>query len=303
MKNDHSSSEIEKHLAEVTKPPPFRVGDMLCFYIAEFGEVFDENKLGHSVLPRFLRWALEGRLQAVVAWSLCRAAPEAADALRAVMRVATSFQPIGHGYGTLTHRKRYGWVADSLFGVKNRNPDHFITPDEAVFLAGVAAYNHELFWQYREKPRYAGQGGEYIGFIRAKLNQMAEKYEGILRTRGFAENLLTVTEASLKKFCKDFGNNCTPNRQRARKIYTREFGKPPEQFTIEDLRLMARPNRFARRYLGSLWRGLTEAEQRRVEEMPELALVAPGEVVDWDAFYAARLSRLLKRKIKAPVKK
>lgn len=105
-----------------------------------------------------------------------------------------------------------------------------------------------------------------------------------------------ISKAALKKFRKDFGKNCARHRQWARKIYTPEFGKPPEEFTLDDYRHLAKPNRYARFYLGKLWNQLTSAEKLRVENMNPFLFVAGGEIVDPEVFYAAKLSRLLTRK-------
>jgi len=184
----YKTSEIEKHLARVIKKPRQPVGDLLCSHLALFGDIFEENKLSHSVRPAFVRWALEGRVHVVVGWSLCRATPESARALRAVMLVATSIEPFGYsyvtGYATLIHRKFYGWVAVELFGAKNQNPKNIITQEDAVFLAAVAVINHNLLWQYRDKLRNNNQGGAFAVFARARLKRLAVKYERVLRARG-----------------------------------------------------------------------------------------------------------------------
>jgi hypothetical protein len=106
----------------------------------------------------------------------------------------------------------------------------------------------------------------------------------------------------LLEFRRAFGKTCAPKARRARKIYSREFAKLPEKFTIADLRHLAKPNRHARHYIGSAWPLLTDAEKLRVENTPEFYFVAGGEIVNADLFYAAKLSRLLKRKIH-PAKK
>lgn len=233
--------------------------DALCVLLADFGKIFEQNKLGHTVRPEFLRWALEGRVQSVVAWSLCRATPTAAAALRAVFLVACSLEPRGYsfisGYGTLSHRKFYGWISESLFGLKYDGQNDFITPGEATFIAGVAANNFELLWQHIEKPSRRGQGDAYAVFVAKKLGQLAAKYKRILLARGIGVH----------------------------------GGDSPD---------LAKPNPFARQYLGALWNQLTESEKFRVEEASELAFIAPGEISDRPKFYAARLTRLLKRKFK-----
>jgi hypothetical protein len=259
MSNNDINMKLEKHLAQIIKQPRRPVDDVLCVLLAEFGTIFEQNKLGHTVRPDFLRWALKDRVHAVVGWSLCRATPESAAALRAVMLVACSLEPRGYsfvsGYGTLTHRKFYGWISESLFGPKNEGHDDFITPAEAAFIAGVAANNFGLLWQYREKPRYRGQGGAYALFVAKKLSQLAAKYERIPRARGI---------------CVRGGDSLD----------------------------LAKPNPFARQYLGALWNQLTEDEKFQVEDMSEFAFVAAGDVYDWPLFYAERLTRLLKRKFK-----
>ena len=107
------------------------------------------------------------------------------------------------------------------------------------------------------------------------------------------KNYPNITEADLTEFKRAFGRNCARKARPARRRYIAEFGKRPERFTLDDLRHLAKPNRFARRFLGRFWNNLTTEEKRRVENAPEFAFVAAGEVVDWDAFYAERLRRLL----------
>jgi hypothetical protein len=102
-----------------------------------------------------------------------------------------------------------------------------------------------------------------------------------------------ITKNDLDEFRGDFGKGCARKARPARRLYSKEFGKAPEDFTVEDLRRLARPNRYARTVLGSLWKALTEAERRRLEGLHPAAFEAYGDILDEKRFLKARLARIL----------
>ena len=112
----------------------------------------------------------------------------------------------------------------------------------------------------------------------------------------------SIDEKDLADFKRQFGKNCAQVARRGRRLYLREFGKPPENFTLDDLHHLAKPNRQARNYLGTLWNQLTAEEQLKVELTDEFYFVAGGDIVNADVFYSSKLSKLLKRKIHPTMK-
>lgn len=98
------------------RQPRPNLDDELLSLLARFGELWDgSGRLESNALAsEFLRWALEGRKQTVVAFARGRAAKDSTKALEAIHRAATKPEPIGYsfvtGYAVLLHRHQFGWL-------------------------------------------------------------------------------------------------------------------------------------------------------------------------------------------------
>jgi hypothetical protein len=188
--------------------------------------------------------------------------------------------------------------------MKIQIPDTSMAEDDLIFLA--AGYDRPRGTSYpaawAKIQRRANRDSGFAKRVRAAINKHVPRNRQKIRWNKSERRRQKITKEDLLEFRRAFGKNGAPVAGRARKLYTREFGKPPEKFNLADLRHLARPNRHAREYIGAAWSLLTDAEKLRVENTPEFYFVAGGEIVDADLFYAAKLSRLLKRKIH-PTKK
>ena len=187
-----TEQSVEAILTRACISPRHRVDDVLCSYLALFSSVFEKNNPQYGVdalPPRFLRWALESQIHEVVGWLVCRATPESATALHAVLLAATLYETTGNSVGCnyrrVEHNKSYGWLNRSLFDDEILNFDGFITSHEAALLAAVANYKYELFWLYAQRPEYRNEGGAYATFLKQRLKTLAGRYSEILRPRGF----------------------------------------------------------------------------------------------------------------------
>jgi alkanesulfonate monooxygenase SsuD/methylene tetrahydromethanopterin reductase-like flavin-dependent oxidoreductase (luciferase family) len=184
-------------------------------------------------------------------------------------------------------------------------PDSTMHEDDRIFLA--IGFNRPRQTSYAEAWRIfaarAGRDPAFARLVRAAINKFVSKTRRKTGWDSTERSLNKITSEDLAVFKRQFGKHCKPTARRSRRRYAQEFAKPIEQFTLDDLRQMAKPNGDARNYLGKVWHLLTKAEQRRVELMNPFALEATGgEVIDWDVYFASRLSRLLKRKIHPPKK-
>ena len=184
-------------------------------------------------------------------------------------------------------------------------PDSSLAEDDRIFLA--VGYDHPRGTSYiaawEKIQRRTGRDRVFARRVRAAIGKNVPKNRHKLRWGDTIRRQAKITEADVLEFHRQFGKNCKPKARQSRRRYAREFGKPIEAFTVADLRHLAKPNRNARNYLGAIWNQLTEAEQLRVENMTEFSLLATGgEVVDWNGYFAERLSKLLKRKIYPPKK-
>ena len=183
-------------------------------------------------------------------------------------------------------------------------PDSTMDEDDRIF--SVIGYTRPRGTSYPVAwlaiRRRVGRDKAFARRVRTAIRKFVPKNRR--KTNGWdstERSLQKITDDDLAVFKRQFGKHCTPNARRSRKRYAKEFGKPIEKFTLDDLRHLAKANRHARNYLGALWHLLTKAEQRRVELMNPFALEATGgEVIDWDVYFASRLSKLLKRKIHPP---
>ena len=152
--------------------------------------------------------------------------------------------------------------------------------------------------------RRAGRDAVFARRVNAAIAKFVSKNR--LRTTGWdstARSLQKITVEDLEIFKQQFGKHCKPTARRSRKRYAQEFAKPIEEFTVTDLRHLAKPNRDASRYIGAVWNLLTAKEKLKVELTDDFYFVAGGEIVDADVFYSAKLSKLLGRKIHPPKKR
>jgi hypothetical protein len=184
-------------------------------------------------------------------------------------------------------------------------PDTTADEDDRIFQA--VGYKRPLlvsyiaaWWKIQRRTK---RDPAFAKLVEAAIGKFVPKKRHRRRRGDTIRQQEKINEADLFEFKRDFGKKCKPMARRSRKRYAQEFGKPIEEFTVADLRHIAKPNRNARNYLGAVWNLLTKPEQYRVENMTEFKLLATGgEVVDWDGYFSERLSKLLKRKIHPPKK-
>ena len=192
--------------------------------------------------------------------------------------------------------------------MKNRKlhiPDSTMAEDDRIF--SVIGYDRPRGTSYPAAwlaiRRRAGRDPAFARRVNAAIIKFVPKPRRKTGWDTSERSLKKITDDDLAVFKRQFGKKSEPNAPHGRRLYIREFAKPIEKFTLDDLRHLEKPNRHARNYLCALWHLLTKAEQRRVELMNPFALEATGgEVVDWDVYFASRLSRLLNRKIRPPKK-
>jgi len=189
--------------------------------------------------------------------------------------------------------------------LKLKIPDSTMAEDDRIFPAigyeRPRGTSYAAAWRIIEKR--AGTDTAFARRVRAAIRKFVPKNRRKTGWDSTERSLNKITSEDLAVFKRQFGKHCTPTARRSRRRYAQEFANPIEEFTLNDLRHLAKPNRHARNYLGKVWHLLTKAEQRRVELMNPFALEATGgEVIDWDVYFASRLSRLLKRKIHPPKK-
>jgi hypothetical protein len=188
---------------------------------------------------------------------------------------------------------------------KFRIPDSSMHEDDQIFSA--IGYERPRGTSYAEAwqniQRQAGDDPAFARLVRAAIRKFVPKTRR--KSTGWdstERSLNKITSEDLAVFKRQFGKNCSVNARRGRRRYTREFGKPIEEFTVTDLRHLAKPNRFASRYFGAVWNLLTAKEKLKVELTNDFYFVAGGDIVAADVFYSAKLSKLLKRKIHPPKK-
>ena len=184
-------------------------------------------------------------------------------------------------------------------------PDTSMNEDDKIFKS--IAYDRPRETSYAEAwrniQRQAGDDPVFARRVRSAISKFVPKSRR--KTTGWDStdrSLQKITDDDLAVFKRQFGKQCSANARRGRRRYTREFGKPIEQFTLDDLRHLAKPNRFASRYIGAVWNLLTAKEKLKVELTNDFYFVAGGDIMDADLFYSAKLSKLLKRKIHPPKK-
>ena len=154
MKSELPIKQIVSSLTDICTQPRRKPDDALLEILARIHEIESIEKrdipsdairlmLDANVLrPKLLRWALENQIHEVVALALCRPTEDSMKAMQGIFKAATKPEVIAHSwitsFGQFYHKRDYGWLQQGLFGT-SKDANRFISIDEAVFLAGVAA--------------------------------------------------------------------------------------------------------------------------------------------------------------------
>lgn len=155
-------------------------------------------------------------------------------------------------------------------------PDSSMDEDDKIFqtLNYIRPRETSYAEAWRKIAERAGREPAFARRVRSAIAKFVPKTRRKTGSNTSARELQKITTDDLTMFKRQFGKNCSINARRGRRRYTRMFGKPIEEFTLTDLRHLAKPNRHARNYLGALWNQLSAKEKLKVELTAEFYFVA-----------------------------